>query len=93
VLEYRDGAHLDSALLSWPQQWLYIIYAQVLAVVRYVAPDEALGTRLPLGITCEPLPWADSVSTARLLDIEQRANRRVEQLRAARTHPGRAIAA
>jgi hypothetical protein len=93
VLEYRDGAYLDSALLSWPQQWLYIIYAQVLAVVRYVAPDEALGTRLPLGITCEPLPWADSVSAARLLDIEQRANRRVEQLRAARTHPGRAIAA
>jgi hypothetical protein len=34
VLEYRDGAYRDSALLSWPQQWLYILYPQVLAVSR-----------------------------------------------------------
>lgn len=83
VLEYRDGRYLDSALLSWPQRWLYIIYPRVLAVVRYVAPCEALGTRLPLGITCEPLPWADSVSPARLLGIQYRANRQVKELLAA----------
>jgi hypothetical protein len=93
VLEYRDGGYVDSALLAWPQRWLYIIYPQVLAVVRYVAPDDALGTRLPLGINCEALPWADSVNPARLLNIEQRANQRVEELLAARTHPGRAVAA
>jgi hypothetical protein len=93
VLEYRDGRYLDCALLAWPQRWLYIVYPQVLAVVRYVAPTDALGTHLPLGITCEPLPWADSVSPARLADLEQRADRRVEELLAARTHPSRPVAA
>lgn len=93
VLEYRHGAYLASALLCWPQRWLYILYPQVLAVVRYVAPNEALGTHLPLGINCEALPWTDSVSPARLLALEQRANRRVEELLATRTHPARAVAA
>ena len=44
------------------EQWLYILYPQVLAVVRYLAPTEALGNRLPLGINCDPLPWADRVT-------------------------------
>lgn len=92
LLEYRDGAYIDSTLLSWPQRWLYIIYPQVLAVVRYVPPREDLGNALPLGIACEPLPWADSVSPGRLLDIEQRATRRLDQLMASRT-PGRTVAA
>ena len=93
VLEYRDGIYLPSALLAWPQRWLYIIYPQVLAVVRYVGPSEALGTRLPLGITCETLPWADSVSPARLLGLQHRANRQVKELLATRTHPSRPVAA
>ncbi len=92
VLEYRDGRYLDSALLSWGQRWLYIIYPQVLAVVRYVPAAEHHGDRLPLGITCEPLPWAESVSAARLLGMEQRVDRRVDELLTAH-YLGRSIAA
>ena len=94
VLEYRNGRYLDSPLLAWPQRWLYIIYPQVLAIVRYVPSEEAeaLGTRLPLGIRCEPLPWSRTPSAPRLLDIEQRANHRVAELLATRID-GRAVAA
>lgn len=93
VLEYRDGRYLDGALLSWPQRWLYIIYPQVLAVVRYVAPAEDLGNRLPLGINCESLAWTDPVTPAHLLDIEQRATGRLNELLAARSQSGRTVAA
>jgi len=92
VLEYRDGTYLDSPLLSWGQQWLYLIYPQVLAVVRYVAPGETLGNRLPLGINCAALPWADPISVPNLLDIERRATRRLDQLLSSRDH-GRTVAA
>ena len=80
VLEYRDGRYLDSALLRWPQQWLYIVYPQVLAVIRYVPPTEKLGNPLPLGINCQALPWAEPVTVPELLTVEQRANRRVETI-------------
>ncbi len=87
VLEYRDGRYLDSALLRWSQQWLYIVYPQVLAVIRYVPPSQQLGNRLPLGIKCQPLPWAKPLSTPRLLALERRANLHVQALLARRPHP------
>lgn len=93
VLEYRNGAYLDSPLLTWPQRWLYIIYPQVLAVVRYVAPTADLGTHLPLGINCGVLPWNAPVTRTRLLGIEQLATRRLESLLSARSDSGRTVAA
>ena len=87
VLEYRDGSYLDSPLLNWPQRWLYIIYPSVLAVVRYVAPTPELGHSEPLGIACEPLPWASPVSHSALIALEQTAEAKVERVLAtARPH-------
>jgi len=77
VLEYRDGRCLDSALLRWSQQWLYIVYPQVLAVVRYVPPTGRLGNTVPLGINCQPLPWLEPVDAGVLLALKQDANRLV----------------
>ena len=91
VLEYRDGRYLDGALLRWPQQWLYLVYPQVLAVVRYVPPTERLGNPAPLGLNCQPLPWSERVDSGELLAVEQRANHRVRTFLAtpARTVAGR----
>lgn len=80
VLEYRDGYYLDSPLLRWGQRWLYIVYPKVLAVVRYVGPTELLGNTLPMGIRCAALPWAQPVSGAQLREMEQRSDRRVDEL-------------
>ena len=92
VLEYRDGRYLDSPLLRWSQQWLYIVYREVLAVVRYLPPTERLGNQLPLGINCSALPWSEPVTAAQLLPIEWQANRRVHELFATNA-PGRTTAA
>jgi hypothetical protein len=56
VLAYRDRRYVNSALLHWPQQWLYIVYPKVLAVVRYVPPTERLDNRSPLASTAASLP-------------------------------------
>jgi hypothetical protein len=79
VLECRNERFVDAPIVHWPQQWLYVMYRESLAVIRYVAPNELLGDDLPHGIRCEPLRWDQPVSRENLLEVERRANERVER--------------
>jgi len=77
VLECRGEQFVDSPLIHWPQQWLYVIYRDALAIARYVPPTEQLGNDVPLGIKCEPVPWSESVNHDQLVEVERRADERV----------------
>ena len=89
VLEYRDGAYTETPVLNWGQQWLYIIYPQVLAVLRYVAPSQNIGNRTPLGIRCEPIPWLKPIGRSQLVALERRATSKLDEILALRLVPTR----
>ncbi len=92
LLTLRGGSYGDSPLIHWPQQWVYILYREVLAIVRYVAPSQVLGTTEPTGVACQALAWADPVDSALLVRIETEADQKVSQM-FARAHERQPIAA
>jgi hypothetical protein len=79
VIECRNERFIEAPIVHWPQRWLYIIYPEVLAVVRYVAPTELLGDYVPHGIKCQHFRWDQPANRDDLLEVEQRANERVER--------------
>jgi hypothetical protein len=80
LLTLSGGTYGDSPLVAWPQQWVYIIYPEVLAIVRYVGPSETLGSTEPSGIACEAIPWATPLDSEQLFRIEADADERVEAM-------------
>lgn len=77
LLEFRDGAYIDSPVARWGQQWLYLIYPKALAVVRYVGPTAEIGNARPMGVKCEPIPWLSPISRRDLLSVENQAASRL----------------